>query len=141
MNKLLVTPLLLLLSIPAMAGDQVVIIVNSSNNQQLSRQDAKNIYSDKITKWSNGKSIQVYNLPVESESRDNFTRTILGISPREAASLEANRKITNTLQNPTFTKRERLVVSIISKRPQAIGYASKKAVKGKSGIRIVLTLD
>lgn len=141
MNKLFIAPLLLVLTFPAMAAEQVVIIVNSSNTQKLSKQDIKNIYSDKIIKWGNGKQIQVYNLPAESEPREKFSRAILGMSGREAASQDANRKITNTLQNPASTKRERLVVSIVSKRPRAIGYAAISSIKGKAGIRIVHTLD
>jgi ABC-type phosphate transport system substrate-binding protein len=141
MNKLFIASLLLILAFPVLAAEQVVIIVNSSNTQKLSKQDIKNIYTDKTIKWENGKPIQVYNLPAESKPREIFSQAILGMSGREAASQDANRKITNTLQNPASTKRERLVVSIVSKRPRAIGYAAISSIKGKAGIRIVHTLD
>lgn len=144
MKKILsITLVLLMLSLSAHAGNngEVVVIVSSANQQTLSQMDIKNIYSDKVTTWENGNKIKVYNLPVESEAREVFSEKILNVSAMEAATAESNRKITNTIRNPTQTKRERLLISIVSKRPSAIGYAMEKSVAGKTGIRIVQTLE
>lgn len=123
------------------ASDPVVIITNSANTQTITKADLKNIYEDRVTTWKNGKKIALYNLPVASPVRGIFSISILGESAQEAAAQEENRKITNSLRNPSKTKRERLVVSIVSRKPNAIGYVAKKSTIGKTGIRIIMTLE
>lgn len=131
----------LLFSGMAGAKEEIAVIVNSSNSQEIDKNDVKNIFSEKVTKWSNGQDIAVYNLPENSEPREQFSRDVLGMSARRAASEEANRIITNSAKNPGSTKRQRLLVSLVSKRPNSIGYARKSMVEGRPGVRIVLTIN
>ena len=124
----------------AIAGS-VVVIVNSANSQEVSMADAKNIYVDKVITWANGGKIAVYNLPLEDAAAELFARNGLGISARDAASAESNRIVSNTARNPQQTKRDALVSSIVSKTPNAIGYIPKEQAEGKSGIRVLFTLE
>lgn len=124
----------------AVAGP-VVVIVNSANTQNLTKDDVRSIYGDKTVAWQSGSQIAVYNLPPDDPVADAFASKALGMSAREAAAAESNRIITNTARNPQRAKRSALVASIVSKTPEAIGYVDKADVEGKSGIRVVLTLD
>lgn len=131
----------LLTPISGYAADKVVVIVNSSNTQSLTIADVKNIYSDTVVNWGNEKRIKVLNSPVESAGRETFSRKVLGMSANEAESVISNKKITNTIRNKPKTMRERLVVSIVARAPNAIGYVSAKSIKGKTGVKVVLTID
>ena len=121
--------------------DTVVIIVNSKNNQSITEEDIKNLYTDKITSWNDGKKIIVYNLPVNSRTREIFSYKLLHKSPSQAATAASNRVITNVIRNSTETKTARLVVSTVSKNPTAIGYTTYKNVKGKNNLRIIMAVE
>ena len=122
-------------------GENVVVIVNKGNTLSLTEQDIKNIYSDIVTHWDNGNKIDVYNLAVEDETREIFSQKIFGESAQKQAAAEANRKITNTIKNPTKTKSARLIEKLVSKNPNAIGYMPASSLKDASKVRIVLQID
>jgi ABC-type phosphate transport system substrate-binding protein len=123
------------------AGEPVVVIVNKANQQSLTQQDIKNIYSDIVFQWQNGERITVYNLPVDAEERETFSRNLFGESAQRMAAEESNRKITNTIKNPSKTKRARLVAQLVAKNPQAIGYIPLSMLDKSADVRVVLQLD
>jgi len=125
----------------AYAEEKVAVIVNSANTQSLSMLDIKNIYSDIVTTWKNGKTISVYNLPLKSPSREKFSEGVLKMSASSAEMELNNLKITNRMKNPQKEKREKLVVSIVARNPVAIGYVSSSLVDNKTGIRVLFELD
>lgn len=125
----------------ALAGESVAVIVNAANNQQLSEQQIKNIYADIVTQWENGNKITVYNLYADDEAREAFSQKIFGESAQKQVLAESNRKITNTIKNPSKTKSARLVAKLVSKNPNAIGYIPVSMVKDASSVRIVLQID
>jgi len=123
------------------ADGKVAVIVNSANTQALSKLDIKNIYSDIVTTWENGKTISVYNLPLKSPAREKFSRGVLKMSASSAEMELNNLKITNRMKNPQKEKREKLVVSIVARNPDAVGYVSASLVENKTGIRVLFELD
>lgn len=145
--KYYLTTFLLLLSLGlfsmqnTVAGEPVVVIVNKANQQSLTQQDIKNIYSDIVFQWQNGERITVYNLPVDAEEREIFSRKLFGESAQRMAAEESNRKITNTIKNPSKTKRARLVAQLVAKHPQAIGYIPLSMLDKSADVRVVLQLD
>ena len=142
--KRIIFALFLLVStfgVHAVLADPVAVIVNSANNQNLSMEDVKSIYSDKNISWQGGGRIAVYNLPVEEEAAEQFAHKVLGVTASSAAAAEANRVMSNVSRNPAQIKRAALVASIVSKAPNAIGYVPKNEIEGKSGIRVLFTLE
>ena len=123
----------------AQAAD-VAVIVNRSNPEALTVEQIKNIYSDRVTTWRSGQKIDVYNLPDNQEAREIFAQNVLGMSGQASAAAESQRKTNNTLKNPSKTKRERLVASIVARKRNAIGYVPSYLAEGKKGIRIVKIL-
>ena len=123
------------------SGEKVSVIVNSANAQSLSMRDIKSIYSDIVTVWENGESISVYNLRLESPAREIFSRKVLLMSASAAEVTINNMKITNRLKNPAKTKRDKLVISIVARNPDAIGYVSSSLVENKTGIRVLFELE
>ena len=118
----------------------VAVIINRSNPEQLSVQQIKDIYSDRLATWRSGQRIEVYNLPDNQDAADVFARRVLGMSGQAAAAAELQRRTNNTLKNPSKTKRERLVLSIVGRKKNAIGYVPEYMVKDKSRIRVVRIL-
>lgn len=143
MKKLIIAlPLLVsMFTMHAAIAGPVVVIVNSANTQDVSMSDVKNIYTDKAIAWASGQKIAVYNLPAEDAAAELFARKVLGMSARDAAAAESNRVISNAARNPQQTKRDALVSSIVAKTPNAIGYIPKEQAEGKSGIRVLFTLE
>ncbi len=137
--KGLVAGFLLTTTLVVQAAD-VAVIVNRSNPEQLSVEQLKNIYSDRVTAWRSGQRIEVYNLPDNQDAANVFAREVLGMSGRAAAAAELQRRTNNTLKNPSKTKRERLVFSIVSRHKNAIGYVPEYMVKDKKNIRVVRIL-
>lgn len=123
------------------AGESVVVIVNAANTQQLSEQQIKNIYADIVTQWDSGMRITVYNLYADDESRETFSQKIFGESAQKQVLAESNRKITNTIKNPSKTKSARLVAKMVARNPNAIGYIPKSMLKDTTSVRIVLQID
>ncbi len=142
--KLIVKSLfILIVSIlsPWTVAESVVVIVNEENSQAISADDIKGIYTDNIIQWKDGSSIKSYDLPTKNAARETFSQKILGGSAKNAARDWANRKITNTAKNPPKTKKQKLVVLLVKKDKNAIGYVSKNALEGKSGFKILMTID
>jgi ABC-type phosphate transport system substrate-binding protein len=136
----LATALSAMFSAESVAGP-IVVIVNSANQQELSKQDIKNMYSDIVTHWKNGKRIHLYNLPAADEARDTFSQAVFGQTTREILQEEHNRKITNSIKNPSRTKRASLVSAVVRRDKDAIGYLPKEMLKNDKNIRIVFELD
>lgn len=145
--KYFLTILLVLVSLglfsmqTSIAGEPVVVIVNKSNQQSLTKLDIKNIYNDIVFEWDNGKRIAVYNLPVDAEARELFSKKLFGETALRMAADESNRKITNTINNPSKTKRARLVVQLVEKNPYAIGYVPLSMVGKSDEVRVILQID
>ena len=114
-----------------------VIIVNAKNNQDLTAEDLKNIYFDRITTWKSGGRIDLYDLPVSSKVREMFSSSVLSISARKAAQREKNERITNSTRNIPQQKSENLVTAIVANNLNAIGYVSIESAKSRDGIRII----
>jgi ABC-type phosphate transport system substrate-binding protein len=125
----------------ANAAGPIVVIVNSANQQTLSKQDIKNIYSDMVTRWENGERISLYNLPAKEKARDIFSQAVFGETTREIMQLEHNRAITNSVKNPPRTKRASLISTIVRRDKNAIGYLPKDMMRDNKNIRIVLELE
>jgi len=125
----------------AVASESLVVIVNKDNQQKLTQQDVKNIYGDIVYQWKNEVRITVYNLPVNSQTRETFSEKIFGESAQRMAAEESNRKITNTINNPTITKRARLVAKLVAKNPDAIGYIPVSILDQEANVRVILRID
>jgi len=123
------------------ASESIVVIVNKDNQQPLAQQDIKNIYIDVVYQWKSGNRITVYNLPVDSDTREVFSQKLFGESAQRMAAEESNRKITNTIKNPSKTKRARLVAKLVAKNPDAIGYIPASMLDQTSNVRVILQID
>ncbi len=125
---------------PARPASGLVIIVNKANPKALSKADISNIYRDRITRWPSGERILALNLPLDSGERRRFSAAILDMSPLDAATEDANRAITNRVQNDYRTKNAQVVVSYIEHHENAIGYVEAAAIGENNNVRVVYSI-
>ena len=122
-------------------AETVVVIVNAANTQAATLKEVKSIYQDKTIVWGNGEKVAVYNLPSKDEAAEIFASKVLGLTAQAAATAEASRVISNRSRNLQLTRRDTLVISIVARSPNAIGYVPKKLVEGRSGVRVLFSLE
>ncbi len=134
--------LFLFLAFPALANDHqnFAVIVNAKNTQKIDKKLIKNIASDIIANWENGEPIKLYFPRVKSVTRRSFTLDVLGISAKQDAMNWENKKITNTLNNkmPKYL-RDKIILKMVAKHPNALGYVSPDIIKDNPNIRVVYT--
>jgi len=130
--------ILFFISFNSIANDKFVIIINSQNTQKIDKKLIKNIASDIISTWSNGQPITLYFPKSQTEVRRNFTLDILGISANQDAINWENKKITNTLNNKApKLLRDKMIIRMVAKHPNSLGYVSPDAIKNNPNIKIV----
>jgi len=121
--------------------DRIAVIVNWRNTQSIDRQQLRDIYLDRISRWGNGTEITVYNLPVSSAVRELFSQQVLNMTALDAATLASNRSITNQQSNRMQTRRDNVVAHFVAENPSAIGYVPIDVAREKSNIRILFTIN
>jgi len=126
------------MSLNLIANDKFTVIVNSQNTQEINKKLIKNIASDNISTWKNGKKIKLYFPKPQSKVRRNFTLEVLGINAKQDAINWENKKITNTLNNklPKLL-RDKMIIRMVAKHPNALGYVSPDAIKNNPNIKVV----
>src|SRR6188508_3019111 len=84
------------------AGDDVIaVIVNRANTQgAMRREDLRPIFLTTKTVWSNGQSIEPFNLPESSSARTAFDNAVLGMNPDEVARYWIDRRIRGDARPP-----------------------------------------
>jgi len=126
------------ISFNSIANDTFVIIINSQNTQKIDKKSIKNIASDIISTWKNGQRIKLYFPKPKTQVRRNFTLEILGISANQDAMNWENKKITNTLNNKSpKLLRDKMIIRMVAKHPNALGYVSPDSIKNNPNIKIV----
>jgi len=126
------------ISLNLMANQNFAVIVNSQNTQKIDKKLIKNIASDIISTWENGQPIKLYFPKPKTSVRRNFTLDVLGINAKQDAMNWENKKITNTLNNKTpKLLRDKMIIRMVARHPNALGYVSPKSIKNNPKIKIV----
>ena len=110
---------------PSTAGsdDAIAIIVNKANPlAALSQEALRPIYLMTKTVWSNGQSIEPFNLPESSPMRTAFDSAVLGMNPDEVARYWIDRRIRGDARPPKKVPSPGTVLSLVAKSEGAVGY-------------------
>lgn len=128
------------ISFNLIANQNFAVIVNSQNTQKIDKKLIKNIASDIISTWENGQNIKLYFPKPKTAVRRNFTLDVLGINANRDAINWENKKITNTLNNKApKLLRDKMIIRMVAKHPNALGYVSPEAIKNNPKIKVVYT--
>ncbi|WP_455220310.1 hypothetical protein [Kaarinaea lacus] len=120
--------------------NKLAVIVNLENDQQLTIEEIKAMYMDRITHWEDGSKIMLYNLPLGDSHREKFSRNILNMSALEADEAESQRREHNLAINTVRVKNKNIVVSYVERNPNAIAYVPLSMVREKSHVKVIATL-
>ena len=106
------------------AGEEAIAVVVSRSNpvNALSKEDLRPIYLTTKTVWSNGTSIEPFNLPETSPLRAMFDSVVLGMNPDEVARYWIDRRIRGDSRPPRKVQSSSTVLALVAKSEGAIGY-------------------
>lgn len=122
-------------------AEQVSVVVNINNNEEITPEMIKQIYTDKRNFWESGKEILLFELPVKDRGREVFSKKLLNKSAISSQSDWSNRFVKNTIKNKVKIKPEKLVAKFVSINQSSIGYISTEMAKQQKNIKIIMTID
>jgi ABC-type phosphate transport system substrate-binding protein len=108
------------------AGEEVIAVVvsRSSSIGAIGREDLRPIYLTTKTAWSNGQTIEPFNLPESSSLRATFDSVVLGMNPDEVARYWIDRRIRGDARPPRKVQSAATVLALVAKSEGAIGYVA-----------------
>jgi ABC-type phosphate transport system substrate-binding protein len=126
--KYLLVLALLGFCLPAFAAE--VIIANPSVQEaQLTRNDARLIYTLRRTQWANGQPIRVFVLPDDAPQHAEFVKHSLGLYPRQLRRVWDRRTYSGTGQAPQQVESVDEMLSSVAGTPGAIGYLPERLIE------------
>lgn len=136
----LIAAIVLLASVNVWAqGGSYKIIVNSSNPAtSLSRDDVSRIFLKKSTKFPDGRVASPVDLPVNSPTRESFSKRIHG-KPASALDAYWQQQIFSGRDIPPAQKSEGAALSFVRSNENGIAYVSAGA--DTAGVKVITVTD
>lgn len=131
-RRLIVVCLLLINILAGQAYGQtetVTIVANSSvSNTQISAKQLRRIFSMRQSNWANGKPIQVFVLPSESDVHLAFCKQALSMFPYQIERMWNKFAYSGLGVKPTVVKNEGEMLKMVAQTEGAIGYVGKRSI-------------
>ena len=122
-NLLFLLALALVPSVGYAGQDVIAVIVHKSNPvTAMSRTELRPIFQTNQKSWSHGGKITPLNLPASDPSRKGFDSAVLGLDPDRVARYWIDRKIRGGARPPKTAPNASLVVAVVGKKSEAVGY-------------------
>ena len=121
--------------------NKVAVIVHQENDQPLTPQEIRAMYTDRVTHWKDGSKVMLYNLPLGDKHREKFSQRVLNMSALQADEEESIRRDNNAAINPVRVKAKNIVVSYVERNPNAIAYVPLSLIRDKSNVKVIMTLN
>ena len=119
---------LFLFCLPAFAAE--VIVANSSvKDMQLTRNEARLIYTLRRTQWADGQPVRVFVLPDDDPLHASFVKHSLGLYPRQLRRVWDRRTYSGTGQAPQQVESTAEMLSRIANTPGAVGYLPEQLIE------------
>lgn len=90
----------------------------------ISRSEAKFIYTSRVRYWPNGERIVVFHYPPGNKIYQDFVRDILGYNPSEFTRTLDYQRNAGTLQSLHVVRTESQMLAKVGDTPGSIGYIS-----------------
>jgi ABC-type phosphate transport system substrate-binding protein len=113
------------------AARRIAVVVNKSNpasTQTLALLELSRIFLRERTKWPNGDAITVIDRSADHAIAEQFSRTLLGKSPRQLSEYWLNLKLTRGLDPPKVCQSTPLLKRYLERLSGAIGYMYEEEV-------------
>jgi len=122
--------LLVLCLCSSLAFAEVVVIVNTGNNSEISDNDIKRMFLGKNKSFSNGESVKAINLKSGNAVRSDFEKKALGKSSSQVKAYWSKLIFSGKAKPLKELASDAEVLSIVSSTPNAIGYIDASKVDG-----------
>ena len=134
-SKVLSAIALLASTLPALAGD-VVVIVNKANDNAIDKALVAKIYTGDSKVWGNGGPIVAYDLPEDNALRAGFDSDVVGKSQASLKTLWTQNVFTGKSVPPKQAASDDEVKKAVSANKNAIGYI--KASSADDSVKVVV---
>lgn len=118
----------------------IIIWAEDSNSITLDRYTVQKIFTKKISRWPNGKNINVFIKPLSSIEHRDFVTKVLGLTPYYYQEQVEEQTFSGKAASITEVQNDEQMVSKIEHTPGGIGYLNYKIFKGNKEI-IVIDFD
>jgi ABC-type phosphate transport system substrate-binding protein len=120
----------------AAAPDEIVVIVNKDNDvEQLSLEQLEAIFTMSQRQWNGGSSIVAFSYEPGNETRIEFDRVVLHLSPEQVGRFWRDQRIRTGVHPPRQVADPALALRLTAKMTAAIVYVPAGTVT--SSVRIV----
>jgi ABC-type phosphate transport system substrate-binding protein len=116
-------------SMPAMAGDYV-IITNKGNTNAVDKELVAKIYRGEAKVWPNGDSVSAYDLPEDNAARATFDQEVAGKSVSQMKALWGQLIFSGKAVPPKKVESDDEVKKAVAANKGAVGYVSASSVDG-----------
>ena len=121
-------------------SDRVAVIVHINNKKNVTLNDIKNMYMEKLIHWRNGSKISLYNLPLGDKSRERFSKHVLKMTSLKADQMELKRQEDLQSSNPPRVKAKNIIVSYVERDTNAIAYVPLSLIRASAQVKVVMTI-
>ena len=126
---------ILLFTICASLQAEVAIIVNPSNNSQISESEIQRIFLGKITNFPDGELAVPINQTEQAPATDEFNTDVLKKSSSQLKVYWSKVLFTGQGTPPKVVTSDEEVVKLVSTNPNLIGYIDSSMVT--SGVKVI----
>ena len=142
LNRQIATALLaLVLSAPAAAAEELVVIVNAANPAtSLDVKAVRAYFLKTLVSWFDGARVRPVDQSETSPKRAAFLGKVLGMSSTELERYWLQRQYSSTEAPPAKAPDDAEVIRLVKSSKGAIGFVSKDAA-AREGVKVVLTLS
>lgn len=114
---------------PSVLAGQVVIANLNVPETRLSRNQARLIYTQRRSQWSDGSPVRVFVLADDAPEHKQFVKDRLGLYPRQLRRVWDRLTYSGTGQAPQQVESVDEMLQRVSSTPGGVGYLSDQAVR------------
>jgi hypothetical protein len=123
-------------SLPAMAGD-IVVIVNKQNEFHVSKRSVAAMYLGQTKQWPGGMPVGVIDLPGSNVEREAFAKSFLGMEAHQVKDVVAQNIAAGKAAAPREVASDDEVKKAVSSSRFVIGYIKASSVD--DSVKVALT--
>ncbi len=115
----------------------VAVVVNPSNNSEISDQDIARIFLGKLKKFSNGDKAVALNLKFGSETRNDFEKKVLNKSSRQIKAYWSKLVFSGKGKPPPELVSDKDILALVSADSNVIAYVDAASVD--ASVKVIKT--
>ena len=120
-------------------GESIAVVVGTKSDVgEVTLDTLRELYLRRRRVWPDGSRVIPVNLPVDSDTRQRFSKRVLGRLPQDLGSYW-NRLYFDGIQPPVVLRTSEAVCAYLAVEPKAIGYVRTDEVD-RNGCRVLLVL-